>query len=340
MSRSSRAARRILAHPGLHPILGTGLSLFFLVLALRQVTPAEIGSGLLGARPLYLVLALGSVGITVIGRTLRWAILLGPAGHSLPISTLGRVILIGQMLNTLIPARLGDLARAYTVGRAGPGGGFVLATIVVEKLLDMVVYVVYLALLLLAMPLPAAVRPSVIAFLLLTVVFVISVVFLHMGRTWFLQRLEPLLARWLPEAVAARTTHRVRSGLAGLEILAHGRSMGALLAWSLIIWGAGILTNYLVLKALDLSLPPAAPLLVWLVLQIGVTLPSAPGFVGVFEYLCMVALGVFQVAPGPALTYGVLLHIVVFAPTTLLGIAFFWRTGLSLAQLRPGTAAQ
>ena len=46
------------------------------------------------------------------------------------------ILLAGQMLNTVFPARLGDLTRAYVLGGKGPGRSFVLGTVVLEKILD------------------------------------------------------------------------------------------------------------------------------------------------------------------------------------------------------------
>ena len=51
------------------------------------------------------------------------------------------VLLAGQMLNTIFPARLGDLARAYVLGGMGPGRTYVLGTIVLEKMLDSIAYI-------------------------------------------------------------------------------------------------------------------------------------------------------------------------------------------------------
>ena len=95
------------------------------------------------------------------------------------------------------------------------------------------------------------------------------------------------------------------------------------------IWLAALATNQLILLALDLRLPWTASLMVLVVLQVGITLPSVPGRIGVFEYLCILSLAVFGVAQAPALTYGILLHVVVLVPTTLAGLAAIWLLGLS-----------
>ena len=66
-----------------------------------------------------------------------------------------------------------------------------------------------------------------------------------------------------------------------------------------------------------------ARLLVLIALQAGISLPSIPGRFGIFEYICVLALGSFGVAQPLALSYGLLLHFVVLVPTTVLGGVFF-----------------
>ena len=76
--------------------------------------------------------------------------------------------------------------------------------------------------------------------------------------------------------------------------------------------------------ALNLPLSLAAALFLLVVLEIGVAIPSVPGKLGVFHYLCTLALGVFGLEKGEALGYAVLLHFVVFAPPSILGAALLW----------------
>ena len=63
-------------------------------------------------------------------------------------------------------------------------------------------------------------------------------------------------------------------------------------------------------------------------LQAGISLPAIPGTIGLFEYICILALSVFGVDQSLALSFGLLLHAIVLIPTTLAGIASFWVLGL------------
>ena len=91
---------------------------------------------------------------------------------------------------------------------------------------------------------------------------------------------------------------------------------------SVLIWGTAILNNYLLLLAFQIDLPVTAAVLLLVGLQIGISLPSLPGTIGVFEYVCVLVLAVFAVERTAALSYGILLHAIVMLPATLAGIAF------------------
>ena len=96
------------------------------------------------------------------------------------------------------------------------------------------------------------------------------------------------------------------------------------------IWLALAGVNYAVLRALNLEIdvPVLAAFVVMVVLQVGTSVPSTPGKIGIFQYLAVLALAPFGVAREPALTYGVLLHVVGFGPLVALGGLWSW-TGLA-----------
>jgi hypothetical protein len=107
-----------------------------------------------------------------------------------------------------------------------------------------------------------------------------------------------------------------------------------LAGWSLLIWAMTAFLNQLILWCLGIDVPLVAPLLLLVVLQIGVRVPSSPGSIGVFHYLSVVTLGLFGVEKELALSYGMLLHLVTYLPPSLLGVVYLGRSGYSLSQLR------
>jgi uncharacterized protein (TIRG00374 family) len=316
-------------------VLSVVVSLLALFLALRHVDFRSAAAAFSSAHMWWVVAALGSVAINTWAKAMRWKSLMGEVGSGVPLKQAVSALLIGQMLNTIIPARVGDLSRAYLIGNLGPSKTFVLGTVVLEKLIDLLCYGLLFLLLVFLMPTPAWIGGSVYPVTLVAVVMLTSAVALAYRPSWA----ERVISRsliWIPLRWTERVMERANSALASLQVLRRRESNLRLLGWSALVWLTALLTNYLVLRALRITAPLVAGLLLLIVLQAATTIPSVPGNIGVFEYMAILCLSIFAIERSLSFSYGVLLHIIVFLPTTLLGLFFFWNAGLSL--WRPATA--
>lgn len=308
--------------------VGIAISLGAILLAVRNVDFALVWAAIQNARLVFMLLALGSVLINTLAKALRWKVLVGPDGQSIPRLKYWMILLAGQMLNSLLPARLGDLARAYTLGGLGPGRTFVFGTIVLEKMLDSLAYLSLFGVLFVLMPLPEWMGGSILVFLLATFGLVAGIFLL----VYFPEPLKRLLLRiteYLPERLRSWLVPRMESGLRSLEIIRRRQDLARLIFWTALVWGTALLNNYLVLLALEIHLPLVAPLLILVGLQAGISLITIPGTIGVFEYICVLALTFFGIEPSLALSYGLLLHAIVLLPPLLAGMVSFWALGLS-----------
>ena len=326
---SAERARRLWALPQTRWVLGTLVSGGALYLAFRGVDYRSVGTTLLQANGSLILLALLSVLLNNIIKAIRWRVLIGEQGKPMLLRELLRVLLISQMLNMIIPARVGELSRAYMIGRQGPGSAFILGTVALEKLIDTVLYLILLVGLIVLMPVPAWLSQPIYPFALLT--FSGLLIVLLLGR--YQAKLLGLLTRtlgWLPPHLQARITRLVSSALDSLAILKDWRTTLAVSWWSVLIWFTAVLNNYLVLLALGIVAPPPAALLVLVVLQAGIAIPSVPGKLGVFQYLCILALDVFAIDRTLALSYGVLLQAITFLPITISGIGLLWASGFTV----------
>jgi uncharacterized membrane protein YbhN (UPF0104 family) len=128
------------------------------------------------------------------------------------------------------------------------------------------------------------------------------------------------LARW-PNARWQTLARQLELGLAGLGGLSSPLVVHVL-GWTVVAWALAALTNHLTFAALGLALPWTAAWFVLLVLQVGVAVPSSPGKLGIFQYLCILALSVFGVERSAGLAYGLVLQGIVFLPPIVWGAWF------------------
>jgi uncharacterized protein (TIRG00374 family) len=308
-----------------------GLSLLISVLsfylAVRNVDLSQVWQALTEARLSYIGIALITVGVNTLAKAIRWKVLVGPPGKDIKLLSYVMILLVGQTLNSLFPARAGDFSRAYVLGNRGPGKTYIFSTVVLEKILDALTYVFLFLFLLILIPLPSWMSQSIYVFSAITF-FVSGVVVLLTYRTRQFINLLKWFIRLLPGGWQSWIMPRLRAGLLSLDVVRKYPDLIKLFLLTGISWGTAILNNQLVLKAFQIDLPWTASLLVLIGLQAGISIPSVPGRLGLFEYICVLALSLFDIDQTTALSYGFLLHGVVFILPTVLGLISFWLLGL------------
>jgi hypothetical protein len=294
-----------------------------LALAFRGVEFPAIIRALSASDWRFILMALASVAVNTLAKAVRWRTLLGEKGEAVRMYSILLSLLQGQLLNTVFPARLGELSRAHTIGQLGPGRIYVLSTLVVEKLLDMICYAILFMMMVVLVPLPGWMHESGIVIASLGVLSLIGLVAAVRNATLAGDLLKkashPLPQRW--QSALGRWSD---SAISSLSVLKKPAETYWLAGWSILVWAAAVLTNALTLLALGIQLPIRASILVLVAVQAGITIPSIPGRVGVFEYLCVLSLALFGVEQLQAVSYGILLHAIVFIPTTLLSLLAFW----------------
>ena len=109
------------------------------------------------------------------------------------------------------------------------------------------------------------------------------------------------------------------SGLEFVQQLKDWKTNIVLVALTLVFLGANALTNFFLFQAFGLKLSFYAAVVVLLVIQVANIPPSLPGKIGVFEYAVILALAVFNIEKGAALSYGIMLHVVAYVPKIMIG---------------------
>lgn len=298
------------------------IGVFLLWLAFRGVSLAKIGELFSQVNYIYIVLALAALLVSGMVKAWRWRLLFHPDENQLRFSKVWRILMMGQMVNILIPARFGEVTRVYLMNQIEDRSAVrVLGTIGIEKLLDVSILISLTAILPLLMPLPDWLHaPSRV--LVIAGIIALLVMFSVAYHRSSLSRIAIFLTSFLPAMYRTMILSQLEGALESLSALRHRRINLKLSFWSVVAWLASSLVNYLVFLALGLSLPFIASVFLLLVLHVGIAVPSSPGKIGVFHYLCLLALSVFSVDRGIALGYSTILYILAFGTPSLLGLLF------------------
>jgi glycosyltransferase 2 family protein len=293
----------------------------------RELARTQWGWALLSA-------ALGPVGLWARGR--RWGYLF-PPGERPPGILPG--MMIGYMANNVLPLRAGEVVRIYVVARrlrAASGRSasecfwLVAATLGVERVIDSLALVLILGALVLVIPVPAIFQWAAATLLLLDVTGIALLIVLMRNPEGSRGRIVRWTGRW-PRV--ARLTGRVFDvalrGLEGVRTRAH---LVPMLSWTVVVWLCPAAAAWSMLRAVHLDLPFVAGWTVLAFVGLGIAVPSAPGYVGVWHAAAVLAVTVFGVPPSSAVAYALLYHGGQFVPITLLGWMFLVREHITLGE--------
>jgi uncharacterized protein (TIRG00374 family) len=254
---------------------------------------------------------------------------------------LWRATAIGFMVNNVVPARAGELARAYALTRETDKVPFsaALASLAVDRLFDALVV---LSLTLIAILAPAFPAHTMIAgqpvtrWAMVGVGSMIAVMLVLYAIVFFPDRLigaYGAVARRIWPPADARGQDILRHFAAGLSVLRDPVRFVAILAWAVIHWLANGLAFWLAFRAVGITAPYSAALFLQGLIVLGVAIPSSPGFFGVFEAFAQLGLSVYGVPKELAVSWAIGYHIVSFIPITLIGAWYFVRMGLHLSDV-------
>jgi len=263
-------------------ISGLLISAIFIYLAFRRVHPTEIYYSLRSANYLLVLPNMAIVILSMIIRAERWRYLLSSIS-SFKIGRLFPSVMIGFMANNVLPARLGEIVRAYSLGvKTGQSRSSIFASVVLERLFDSLSLLAMFWLVILFIPFPPAVKKFGLVTLFINVVLILMLGILK-RKTAFLVKIVLRIFFFLPPAMTGRIEHIIGRFADGLDIFRKTRTLFWVVLWSVVLWIITALSNYFVFMAFGIYPSVAASFILLLFVAAGVMLPSAPGFVGVFQ---------------------------------------------------------
>ncbi len=344
--------------------LGIFLSLFFIYLSFWQPSPAdilhgenvltalfgktridlaELGAVLKEAHYGYLLIGIALLLLSLFPRAQRWRILLRPVQSDIRFWPVYAAMNIGYMINNILPLRMGELLRAYFLGKSEKiSKSSALATIVVERVVDVLAALVLLSVTIFLFPFPNWIRNGLFTIgggIILLILFLLGLLL----KTDQTIRLLRGLLKPLPAKISDSIVKVVVSFASGLEVMRSSRHYFAIFVYTAVLQSCYVLSVFVTLKAFDLVSPDypaitASPLLASVVLliiiTIGVGLPSAPGAVGTFHGIVAFGVGLFGVGAEKAMGMAIALHLANYIPLTLLGLICFWAQHFSFSDVK------
>lgn len=331
-------------------ILGLVISAVALWYTFSRMDLRTVASELRAADPFLFVLSSAAVTGVFWIRAWRWRGILAPVAD-VPFRSRFAAVTIGFMGNNLLPARVGEFMRAYALSRTEPVpivASF--ASLLIERIFDGILVI---ALLFVAMAMPDFPAFSgsqeielrgldttiTISGLAQSLGAVILVVVLVLGLlVLFPRHAVSLLERVvsvLPAKVRRPIVDALEAFLSGAGVLRDPKLLLGTAGWSALLWTYNAVGAWIAFRAFGFTLPFTAAVFLQSAIALAVSVPAAPGFVGVYHSMVVFVLATLWGAPmEQAGAFAIGFHVAGFIPVTLIGLYYAWRTGLSLGEVR------
>ncbi|MFI5370938.1 MAG: lysylphosphatidylglycerol synthase transmembrane domain-containing protein [Candidatus Eisenbacteria bacterium] len=279
--------------------------------------------------------------LTILGfwvRAVRWRSLIA-APRRISNDSLFSATMIGFMANNVLPFRLGEFVRPWALSRReGLSKTTLFATIVVERVVDMLTLLAILGISLIVHPFSTAteggrmVRAGAGLMLVLCVGLTAFVVVLE-SRPALTASVIGWLTGPLPVALRGRAQTIVTHFLQGLGLFRDVPRLTVVFALSFSMFAVYALALAVSMASLRIAVPWYGGLVMLVIVSIGIMVPAAPGYIGTLNLACIAGLALFGVGKGLAVPFSWFYFASQWLPITTVGLFYLNREGLSLASL-------
>jgi phosphatidylinositol alpha-mannosyltransferase len=332
-----RGALALARRLGMAVVLAAAIVLGYV--ALQKIGIANITHALIDSSPTFVLLGLVTMGAAMAVRAVSWHAILRAALPRARIRLIDSLqgTMIGVLMSSTLPARLGEPSRALVVarrtGRPRENLPVVLGTLVSQTVLNIIALAILAAIMFSSVDffnghqdalLVVAIAPAVLLVLVL---------------------LAPIVLRYGPGGSRSTRVQRALGQIhgamqrvrAGLTVFRRPR-LGAIAAGAqLTAWGLQALSCYLLLAALGLSGRTGFAAAAGVLFAVNVTavLPATPANLGVFQAACVAVLHTgWHVPVGTGVAYGIILQAVEISTAILMGTPALLKEGMSWREVR------
>ena len=310
-------------------IAGFIVSIVLLCFSLKDIRFHDITTTLQKADPWLIPLPIIFILCAVLLCAFRWSRLIGNSVHFLDAFA---ALMIGLFVNNVLPARIGEVARAYVISKKRKlSFTFSFSTVLLDRFFDLT------GLLLLAFvffpekSLPPAVSRSIYILIALLIVCVGCIILLSRER--FANKLAGMSQR-IRRPLFTKLTERVFKIQENLKRINSPFNLLLTVTISFCTWFSMTIALYLVILMLGIQVDFCHVPFVCALLNLGLTIPSSPGYVGVYQFLLVYLLTIFGVPKHEGFTISLIYHAMWFVPYNIIGFIYLLKEHLKIRELR------
>jgi glycosyltransferase 2 family protein len=303
-----------------------------------------VWSSVKSARMDYLFLGFAVTQAAFLVRAERWQYLLGPLGPT-RFWTVFRATVIGFAASAVLPARAGEVIRPFFLARReGLSATATFATIIVERILDLVAVLLLLAAFLVWFDPGLETRDSAVfqairfggLIMAPVAVSALAVMFFMAGHPDRLHAWLLKAERVLPAKIAGMIARLAKTFAEGFAVVRRPERLLAAIGWSLVLWVSIATGIWAISIAFRIDMTFTGAWLMLAPLVVGVAVPTPGGVGGFHEAYRIGATAFFGADNNSAVGAAIVLHAISIGPVAMAGLIFTLQDGLKLGGMARG----
>jgi uncharacterized protein (TIRG00374 family) len=321
------------------------LTFVFLYFFFRSVEWKRVFQYLSQVDLLLFIVLIVTVPIHMATRAIRWQYLLMHEKKNVKFFNRFAANAVGFMITFVFPGRLGELVKpVYLAQKEGMKKGFVMGTVVVERIFDIFTMCFLLGAFIVSKPLYASILNiddeiysklyfwgiAALGFASLLLLLALSLYFFKDRTLKVISFFLKPLSQKLREQIMGLFDEFIM----GLKFFHSVGNLAVFIFWSFVIWIGIILYYWLWLYAYDIHVSFIVMFPYVFLVMVGASIPT-PGMVGGFHYFSKLGLtALYGIDPNRAVSITIVVHAVQLAVTYFIGYAILWKEGISLFQIK------
>ncbi len=238
---------------------------------------------------------------------------------------------IGYLANIIYPARTGEVLKVIAINKFAPlVFGRAVTSAVIDRMLDMIIVGIFTLIVIWihGNRIDPNIGRSVIAvFILATLLLSLSVI--------FVDAIKKRVEIWQFKAKWQQKLHELFvHGLEGIQVFRQSKNILIVLILTISVFLLDYFWMWKIMGAFGWNLPFEAGLTVGVFLLISISIPSAPGFIGVYQIACVLALGLYGIDQTLAVAYSIVLQLITFTIMGIQGMLVTAYCGFSLSSTK------
>ena len=302
-------------------VLTAGIVVLLLVF-FRSIDWRHTWDSIRNAAPGLLTIAIVLNLVSVVVKGVRWWIFLVPVAPRAGLGLVMRATIAGAGLNDILVANGGDVARGVFVSRAaGASGATVVATLAVERLFDVVCYVLLLAFAGLFLTLPPQLRIFTYPATFALAGLIAFLIFLLRAPVQTVTVESTAAGRPTPPALLGRAKEQLMRFAAAVRLVSSAPRFAAALALSVVSWLTQLYCYHFAALSAGLPISQTGSIACLLAVNLGLIIRATPGNVGFFQFVYALTAVSFGMPKAAAVGVAFLIQACQAIPVTVLGMA-------------------